>query len=193
MRPQSLNLKIIKSNMKDLKSESLITDELVLNKIYFIREQKVMLDEDLAVLYGISTKRLNEQVSRNIGRFPEDFMFKLTDEEYETLRSQFATSKKGGRRYLPNVFTEHGVLMLSSVLNSQQAIEVNIQIMRIFAHLRQTLLNNTELRLEIEKIKIKIDNQDKNMETVFRYLDGLIEKNTESKPRKRIGYKSDNI
>ncbi len=179
--------------MKDLKNESLVTDELVLNKIYFIREQKVMLDEDLAVLYGVSTKRLNEQVSRNIGRFPEDFMFKLTDEEYETLRSQFATSKKGGRRYLPHVFTEHGVLMLSSVLNSQQAIEVNIQIMRIFTRIRQTLLNNTELRLKIEKIKIKLDNQDKSMETVFRYLDGLIEKNTESKPRKRIGYKSDDI
>lgn len=179
--------------MKDLKNESLVTDELVLNKIYFIREQKVMLDEDLAVLYGVSTKRLNEQVSRNSSRFPEDFMFKLTDEEYETLRSQIATSKKGGRRYLPHVFTEHGVLMLSSVLSSQQAIEVNIQIMRIFTRIRQTLLNNTELRLEIEKIKIKLDNQDKNMETVFRYLDGLIEKNTESKPRKRIGYKSDNI
>ena len=104
--------------MKDFKNESLITDELVLNKIYFIREQKVMLDEDLAVLYGVSTKRLNEQVSRNIGRFPKDFMFRLTEEEYESLRSQFATSKKGGRRYLPYVFTEHGVLMLSSVLNS---------------------------------------------------------------------------
>ena len=179
--------------MKDLKNERLVTDELVLNKIYFIREQKVMLDEDLAVLYGVSTKRLNEQVSRNSSRFPKDFMFKLTDQEYETLRSQFATSKKGGRRYLPNVFTEHGVLMLSSILNSQQAIEVNIQIMRIFTRIRQTFLNNTELRLEIEKIKIKLDNQDKNMETVFRYLDGWIEKNTESKPWKRIGYKSDNI
>ena len=179
--------------MKNLKNERLVTDELVLNKIYFIREQKVMLDEDLAVLYGVSTKRLNEQVSRNSSRFPKDFMFKLTDQEYETLRSQFATSKKGGRRYLPNVFTEHGVLMLSSILNSQQAIEVNIQIMRIFTRIRQTFLNNTELRLEIEKIKIKLDNQDKNMETVFRYLDGWIEKNTESKPWKRIGYKSDNI
>lgn len=179
--------------MKDFKNESLITDEQVLNKIYVIREQKVMLDEDLAVLYGVSTKRLNEQVLRNNSRFPEDFMFKLTDQEYETLRSQFATSKRGGRRYLPNVFTEHGVLMLSSILNSQQAIEVNIQIMRIFTRIRQTFLNNTELRLEMEKIKIKLDNQDKNMETVFRYLNGLIEKNTESKPRKRIGYKSDNI
>lgn len=153
--------------MKELKNESLVTDELLLNKIYFVREQKGMLDEDLAVLYGVSTKRLNEQVSRNIGRFPEDFMFKLTDQEYETLKSRIATSKKGGRRYLPNVFTEHGVLMLSSVLNSQQAIEVNIQIMRIFTRIRQTLLNNTELRLEIEKIKIKLDNQDKNMKTVF--------------------------
>ncbi len=103
---------------------TIISDDIVVNKIYEFRGQKVMLDSDLADLYGVETKRLNEQIKRNPDRFPEDFMFQLTEDEWESLRSQFATSKtgRGGRAYLPNVFTEHGVLMLSSVLNSQQAI-----------------------------------------------------------------------
>lgn len=109
------------------------------------------------------------------------------------MRSQIATSKRGGRRYAPYVFTEHGVLMLSSVLNGKQAIEVNIQIMRIFTRVRQMFLDNTELRLEIEKIKSKLDNQDKNMEIVFRYLDELITTKESAKSRKRIGYKPDEL
>src|SRR3546814_19747217 len=114
---------------------------------------------------------------------------------YTTLfRSQIATSKRGGRRKLPYVFTEHGVLMLSSVLNSKQAIEVNIQIMRIFTKIRQMLVDNTEIRLEGEKIKNKLDNQDKNMEIVFKYLDELLEKQIKPKPpRKRIGFKPDEL
>ncbi|MDB5132523.1 MAG: DNA-binding protein [Mucilaginibacter sp.] len=146
-----------------------------------------MLDSDLAELYGVETRRLNEQVARNIDRFPDDFMFRLNDKEFESLMSQFAISKRGGRRKLPYVFTEHGVLMLSSVLNSKQAIQVNIQVMRIFTRIRQMFIDNTELRLEIEKIKTKLDNQDKNMEVVLRYLDELLEKKAEPKPRKRIG------
>lgn len=170
---------------------TLIPDEALMSKIYFIRDQKVMIDEDLAELYGVPTKRLNEQVARNIDRFPADFMFKLTDDEFTNLRSQFATSSWGGRRNPPNVFTEHGVLMLSSVLNSKQAIKVNIQVMRIFTRIRQMFLDNTELRLEIELIKKKLDNQDKNMEIVFRYLDELIDKNERPQARRRIGYKPD--
>lgn len=110
-----------------------VPDEVVVSKIYFIRNHKVMLDFDLAGLYHVETGRLNEQVKRNASRFPEDFMFQLTSEEWETLRSQLAISKKGrgGRRYLPFAFSEHGVLMLSSVLNSERAILVNIQIMRV--------------------------------------------------------------
>ena len=110
-----------------------IPDEVVMNKIYFMRGKKVMLDNDLAELYGVETKRLKEQVRRNIDRFPDDFMFELTKGELESLRSQIATSKKGrgGVRYLPMAFTEHGVLMLSSVLNSARAIQVNIRIMRV--------------------------------------------------------------
>lgn len=104
-----------------------IPEEIILTKIYFIREQKVMIDRDLAELYRVETRRLNEQVKRNLSRFPEDFMFQLSELEFTNLKSQIATSSWGGRRKLPFVFTEHGVLMLSSVLNSEQAINVNIQ------------------------------------------------------------------
>lgn len=166
-----------------------VPDEVVMNKIYVIRNQKVMLDKDLADLYQVETKQLKRQVKRNIERFPEDFMFELTELEYENLRYQIGTSSWGGVRYLPIVFTEQGVAMLSSVLNSKIAIAVNIQIMRIFTKVRQMLTDNTELRLDIEKIKKKLDNQDKNMEIVFRYLDELIEKKENTKPRTKIGYK----
>lgn len=153
-----------------------LPDELVLSKIYLIRDQKVMLDKDLSELYGVEVKRLNEQVNRNIDRFPDDFMFQLNESEWSNLKSQFATSSWGGTRKLPFAFTEHGVLMLSSVLNSKQAIQVNIHIMRIFTRVRQMLFDNTEIRLEIEKIKHKLNNQGKNMEIIFQYLDELQEK-----------------
>jgi len=166
-----------------------VPDELVMNKIYFIRNQKVMLDRDLAALYGVETKVLKQSVKRNIERFPEDFMFEMTDLEFQNLRSQIVTSSWGGQRYLPFCFTEQGVAMLSSVLNSKKAIEVNIQIIRIFTKIRQMLVDNTELRLEIEKIKKKLDNQGKNMEVVFQYLDQLLEKKEKPKPIKQIGYK----
>ncbi|WP_406824361.1 ORF6N domain-containing protein [Pedobacter sp. KACC 23697] len=169
----------------------IIPDNIVVNKIYELRGLQVMLDSDLAELYGVETKRLNEQVSRNPDRFPEDFMFQLTDEEWLNLKSQFATSSWGGRRKLPFVFTEHGILMLSSVLNSKQAIQVNIQIVRIFSRIRQFVVENGELKLEIEEIKQKVSNQDKNIELVFTYLDKLIDQKTG--PRKRIGYMPDDL
>ncbi len=172
---------------------TLIPDNIVLNKIYEIRNQRVMLDSDLAALYGIETKVLNQALKRNQERFPEDFMFQVTDHEWLALRSQTVTSKpgRGGRTYLPNVFTEHGVLMLSSVLNSKQAIQVNIQIVRVFTRLRKILNESSELKLEIAEIKRKINNQDKNIELVFSYLDELMEK--KSVPRKRIGYMPDEL
>lgn len=170
---------------------SLIPDDVVINKIYFIRDQKVMLDRDLAVLYGVETKVFKQAVRRNIIRFPEDFMFELTKEELENWRSQFVTSNsdKMGLRYAPMAFTEHGVLMLSSVLNSEKAIQTNIQIMRIFTKIRQMLVDTTELRLDVEAIKNKIENQGKNIELVFQYLDELIEKKEITPERERIGYK----
>lgn len=170
---------------------SLLSEVTIANKIYFIRNQKVMLDRDLAILYGIETKRLKEQVKRNISRFPEDFMFELTKSEFENWRSQFATSNsdKMGLRYLPMAFTEHGVLMLSSVLKSDKAIQVNIQIMRIFTKVRQMLLDTTDLKIDILKIKKKLENHDKNIELVFSYLDELTEKKENEPKRTTIGYK----
>jgi len=176
--------------MSEKENLAVIPDELVMNKIYLIRNQKVMLDSDLADLYQVETKRLNEQVRRNLKRFPEDFMFQLTEKEFENLKSQFATSSWGGKRKLPYVFTEQGVAMLSGILNSDRAIAVNIQIMRIFTRIRQMLADNTDLRLDIEKIKSKLDNQDKNMEIVFRYLDELLEKKDNPIERNKIGYKN---
>lgn len=166
----------------------LVPDQIVLEKIYHIRDQKVMLDSDLAALYEVETKQLKRQVRRNIERFPDDFMFELTPEEYEFSRSQNGTLKQGENiKYAPMVFTEQGIAMLSSVLNSSRAINVNIQIIRIFTRIRQILADNTDIRLEIERIKNKIENQDKNMEIVFRYLDELLEKQERPKqPRKRI-------
>lgn len=167
-----------------------LPDEVLMNKIYIIRGQKVMLDRDLAELYGVETKQLKRQVNRNIERFPADFMFELTREEYNSLRSQIGTLKKGEHsKFLPMVFTEHGVLMLSSVLNSQKAIQVNIQIMRVFTHIRQSLTDNTELRLIIEEIRKKTDNNTKNIEVVFQYFDELLDKKEKVKPRTQIGYK----
>ncbi|WP_304066712.1 ORF6N domain-containing protein [Pedobacter glucosidilyticus] len=181
------------------KEEVNLPDEMVMNQIYVIRGQKVMLDKDLAVLYGVETKTLNQAVKRNMDRFPEDFMFELSKEEFELLRSQIVTSKdgRGGRRYLPNAFTEQGVAMLSSVINSKQAIQVNIQIMRIFTRVRQMLSQNTEFKLEIAEIKQAInkiakkqDGHDKNIDLLFEYIDRLQEKTEEPKQeRKRIGYK----
>lgn len=150
-----------------------------------------MLDRDLAELYGVETKRLKEAVRRNIERFPDDFMFELSKEEFNNWRSQFATSNsvKMGLRYLPMAFTEHGVLMLSSVLNSEKAIQINIQIMRIFTRVRQMLIDSTEMKLDIEQIKKKIENQGKNIELVFQYLDELLGKDEIIPEREQIGYK----
>jgi hypothetical protein len=149
----------------------------------------VMLDRDLAILYGIETKVLNQAVKRNMSRFPEDFMFQLTEIEFQNLKSQIVTSSWGGTRKLPYAFTEHGVLMLSSVLKSDKAIQVNIQIMRIFTKVRQMLLDTTELKIDILQIQKKLENHDKNIELVFSYLDELIEKKENEPPRPTIGYK----
>lgn len=133
-----------------------ITLQQIENKITIIRKRQVMFDNDLAELYGVETKRLNEQVKRNIERFPDDFMFQLTEEEYNFLRSQIATSKKetrGGRQYLPYVFTEQGCAMLSAVLKSETAINVSIQIMKAFVSMRHFLQNNAEIFAELKAIR----------------------------------------
>jgi len=170
----------------------LIPDEIIMNKIYYIRGQKVMLDKDLAELYGTETKKLKQQVNRNLNRFPKHYMFELTKEENEILRSQNPNLGKGEHsKYLPFVFSEHGILMLSNVLKSESAVRVSIRIIDVFVKLREVYAEQTEVWLAIEKIKSKLDNQDKNMEIVFRYLDELIDKKENQPPRKTIGFKPD--
>jgi hypothetical protein len=164
-----------------------VTDELVMNKIYLIRGQKVMLDQDLAILYHVETKRLKEQVNRNKERFPEDFMFQLTKDEHEILRSQFATSSWGGTRYIPMAFTEQGVAMLSSVLNSPTAISVNIRIIRVFTKMRALLMTHKDILLQLEKIENKLGKHDEQIALVFTYLKKLL---TPPPPvRTRIGFR----
>jgi hypothetical protein len=159
-----------------------------MNKIYLIREQKVMLDKNLAELYAVETKQLKRQVRRNMERFPEDFMFELSQQEFEILRSQFGTSNWGGTRYMPMAFTEQGVAMLSTVLNSPTAIKVSIQIIRVFTKVREMLTDSLSVKLEIEEIKKKLTNQGRNIELVFSYLDELIDKkvNTEQRKKNRL-------
>ncbi|HQQ93918.1 MAG TPA: ORF6N domain-containing protein [Bacteroidia bacterium] len=166
-----------------------VPEEAIMNQIYLIRGLKVMLDKDLAHLYQVTTGNLNKSVQRNIKRFPSDFMFQLSEQEFKNLIFQFGTSSWGGTRKLPYAFTEQGVAMLSGILYSDRAISVNIQIMRVFTRLRQAIIDNTELRLAIEEIRKKTDNNTKNIEVVFQYLDELIQKKENQKPRKQIGYK----
>ena len=166
------------------------SDEKIKDKIYHIRGKKVMLDEDLAELYGVETKVLIQAVKRNGKRFPSDFMYHLTRKELMTLRSQIVTSKRegrGGRRYSPYVFTEQGIAMLSTVLNSKRAIEVNIQIMRTFVALRRWILSHEGLRHKIEEMEKKYDGQ---FQIVFTALKKLMEPPPE-KPKKRIGFHHD--
>jgi len=163
--------------------KTLVPIELIASKIYLIRDIKVMLDKDLAELYGVETKVLKQAVRRNIDRFPSDFMFELTKDEFNNLRSQIVTSSWGGARYLPMAFSEHGVLMLSSVLKSERAIQVNIQIMRTFTKLRGALLDNKDLRRELKEFK---QVSEERFRIVFETLDQLL--TVESKPKKKIGY-----
>ncbi len=160
--------------------------------IYIIRDQRVMLDSDLAKLYGVETKNLNKAVSRNLKRFPPDFMFQLTEIEEENLRFQFGTSSSnyGGRRYLPYVFTENGVAMLSSVLGSDRAIEINISIMRIFTKLRSFHALESNLAMDLKDLKESVNGLFK---VIFTRLDAIEEDLTPKLPahRKKIGIKSD--
>lgn len=168
-----------------------ITPQKIQKMIYIIRGQKVMLDSDLAELYGVKTKRLNEQVRRNIDRFPSDFMFLLTKKEYDVLKTQFATSKKGrgGKQKLPLVFTENGVAMLSGILKSKRAVQVNIAIMRIFTKLRSFLLLEKDLVHRVDQLERGTNQMFK---IVFERLDDIDEKITPklAPNRRKIGFKT---
>ncbi len=175
--------------MEKEKQKLAITESLVTSKIYIVRDKKVMLDRDLAELYEVETRALNQAVSRNLARFPEEFMFQLSPDEFGILISQIVTSSWGGTRKMPFAFTEYGVAMLSSVLRSKRAIKVNIQIMLVFSRIREMLIDSLRIKLDIEEIKKRLHNQDQNLELVFSYLDELIEKQENPPPRNRIGYK----
>ena len=179
--------------------KNLIPHEVIERRIYLIRGHKVMLDSDLAVLYGVRTKNLNKAIKRNIERFPEDFMFKLTHDEVRSLRFQFGTSKegRGGRRYLPFVFTEQGVAMLSSVLNSKRAIQVNIAIMRAFVRLREILLTHKDLAAKIAALELKHKNHDMRLSEYDQHITAIFEaiKKLMAPPpeklRRMIGFKQE--
>lgn len=163
--------------------KNLVPVERITSKIYLIRGQKVMLDWDLAELYAVETRTLKQAVKRNISRFPKDFMFELSQDEFDNLRSQIVISSWGGARYKPMAFTEQGIAMLSSVLNSERAVQVNIQIMRAFTKLRQMLATHDDLRRKIEEMEQKYDQQFK---AVFDAIKLLLE--AEEKPKPKIGF-----
>ena len=169
-----------------MSQEIIISDELILNKIYFIRGQKVMLDKDLAPFYGVETKRLKEQVRRNINRFPESFMFELTRDEYTVIRSQIATLKRGRHsKYPPFAFTEHGILMLSGVLNSELAINLSIHIIQTFVQLRKLKNNYEEIIDKMEQMEYNYTGQ---FAEIYKVLQQLLKKPKRTN-RQRIGYK----
>jgi phage regulator Rha-like protein len=177
---------------------NLIPIERIEGKIYLIRGQKVMLDHDLAELYGVKTFVLNQAVKRNIYRFPADFMFRLTEQEAKNLKSQIvmsnlksqiATSSWGGRRYLPFAFSEQGIAMLSSVLNSERAIQVNILIIKTFVRLRKAMANHQELVSLLKKLESRVDPHDAAISDIVREIQRIIE--VEEKPKGRIGFTLD--
>lgn len=178
-----------------MSQEVAIPQEVIQSKIYVIREQKVLLDKDLAELYDVETKQLKRQVKRNITRFPDDFMFVLTKEENESLRSQFGTLNRGEHsKYPPMAFTEQGVSMLSSVLNSDRAIAVNIQIIRLFTKMREMILSNQEILNKLKKLETTDKKQGQQIDVIFKYIQQLENNNKQQKEqgeRIKIGFSQD--
>jgi len=174
--------------MEKVSKNILLTDDLILKKIYCLRKQKIMLDRDLAELYGVQTIRLREQVKRNINRFPLNFMFRLTEKEAVTMVSQNAIpSKKQMGGSLPYAFTEHGVLMLAAVLKSDKAMNVSVRVIELFVKMREMLSTNKDILLQVEKLENKITAHDQDIQLIFEALRKLL--NPVQEPRPRIGFK----
>lgn len=181
--------------MADEKNELIVSEEIVINRIYYIRGHKVMLDRDLAELYGVESRRLREQVKRNEDRFPANFLFQLTEDEVDNMVSQFAIPSKqhlGG--HLPYAFTEHGVLMLANVLRSKTAMQVSIRIIEIFVKMREMLLSHKDILVKLEQIEKKllqhevgINKQEEDVQLIFQALKQLL--NPPQEPRARIGFR----
>ncbi len=172
--------------MKEKTSQKIVPTDKIESQIFIIRGHRVMLDSDLATLYGVSTKVLIQAVKRNIKRFPSDFMYQLTRQEVANLKSQFVTSRWGGRRYFPYAFTEQGVAMLSSVLKSERAIQVNIAIMRAFVRLRQILSTHKELAQKLVELEDKVSKHDKEIQAIFEVIRRLM-----APPTHAIGFHID--
>lgn len=179
--------------MSDSVNSIVIPDEVVMSKIYIVRNVKVMLDRDLAELYGVETKYLKRQVKRNLIRFPDDFMFELTEEEFNEWRCQFVTSNEDrmGLRYAPFAFTEDGVAQLSTVLSSERAIKVNIQIIRLFSKMRRMMLTQRDILQKLVELERNDIEQDNKIELIFEYLKQLEttkQQELKQKNRSKIGY-----
>ena len=162
------------------------TPQRIAASIYLIQGHKVMLDSDLAALYGVETKYLKRQVNRNLERFPKDFMWPLTKKEVADLRCQFGTSSWGGTRYRPYAFTEHGILMLSSVLSGRRAVQINIAIMRVFAQIRKVLHENKDLALRMEKLERNIEKHGTDIRSLFSFIEHLLA--VKEGPQRKIGF-----
>jgi phage regulator Rha-like protein len=176
--------------------QALVAEQKILNRIYVIRAEKVMLDRDLAEMYGVETRVLNQSIKRNLNRFPKDFMFQLSEKEFKNLISQNVTSSWGGTRKLPYAFTEQGVAMLSSVLNSETAIEVNIRIIRVFTKMREFALTHKEILMQLAKLEKQVSSNNRNternskdIENIFMVLKELLEKESKPAPRNKIGFR----
>ncbi len=178
-----------KSNEDVFEAKSLIPEEIIERKIFIIRGQKVIIDKDLAELYEIKTKEFNRSVKRNLVRFPTDFMFQLSIEELQNLRCHFGTSSWGGRRYLPYVFTEHGVAMLSAILKSEKAVEMSIFIIRAFIKMRELLATHKDLANQIEKIQTQQKDQGARLSSLHSLVKQLI--TMPQKPKKKIGFETE--
>ena len=177
-------------SMPATRKKLLLAEEAIVNKIYLIRGQKVMLDRDLALLYGVETKVLKQAVRRNLKRFPKDFMFAMTKKELENWRSQIVTSNSGelmGLRYAPYCFTEQGVTMLACILKSDRAIAVNIRIIRIFVKMREMINANKDILLKLEQLEKKVTGHDEDMQVIFSAIKQLL--HPPAKPRTRIGFR----
>jgi phage regulator Rha-like protein len=174
--------------MENTSKKLIPTDDLILNKIYYLRKQKIMLDRDLAELYGVQPIRLREQVKRNINRFPPSFMFRLTEKEATLMVSQNAIpSKKQLGGALPYAFTEHGVLMLASVLKSEKAMNVSVRVIELFVKMREMLSTNKDILLQMQKLEKKLIAHDEDIQLIFEALKQLL--NPPKEPRQRIGFK----
>ena len=172
---------------KKTTATGLIPHETIESKILLIRGKKVILDRDLAELYGVDTRNLNKAVNRNMARFPDDFMFQLNNDEFENLMFHFGTSRWGGTRKLPRVFTEHGILMLSSVLRSMRATQVNIAIMRVFVKLKEMIITHKDLMYKLAELERKIEKHDEEIQTIFEAIRKLME-TPEVKPKVIQGF-----